>query len=215
MQNTPIRVVFLDKMGMDVTVVNAARVSFDTHHDEFINGTDDKLLDFLAREDHWSPFAHCFLQFRIRAPLFVARQLVKHQIGLAWNEVSRRYVVKPPEFYFPEEWRGKPANAKQGSSDEVIDIDPKVVMDHAQSDVDMYRFLLDKGVAPEQARMVLPVNMMTEWWWSGSLMAFARVCNQRMKPNAQKETARVAYCIDQSATHAFPFAWDALRKPRE
>ena len=156
------------------------------------------------------------MQFHIKAPVFVARQLVKHQVGLVWNEVSRRYVDEEAEFYEPEEWRGRPENSKQGSSDEVIDINPhNFEVNHYQrallSAKDTYEQLLEEGVSPEQARMVLPQSMMTEWYWSGTLYAFARVCNLRCKPDAQKETQYVGWGIDEYAAELFPASWQALR----
>ena len=119
-----------DKMGSDLTVVNAARVSFKNKHRTFEQDKDEKLIKYLAKHRHWSPFAHCTMQFHIVAPVFVARQLVKHQVGLSWNEVSRRYVDTEVEFYVPKEWRAKADNVKQGSSDEEVDINPhKFVID--------------------------------------------------------------------------------------
>jgi len=152
----------------------------------------------------------------IKAPVFVARQLVKHQVGLVWNEVSRRYVDDEVEFYEPEDWRGAPQNSKQGSSSEKIDINPSKMMvdDYEQvlsSAKWAYEELLRKGVCPEQARMVLPQSMMTEWYWSGTLMAFARVCNLRCKPDTQLETQVVADQIDEIGKVYFPVSWKALR----
>ena len=161
-----IQVALIDKMGSDLTVVNAARVSFANKHEELNVKKDSRLISFLAKHGHWSPFAHCSMQFHIRAPIFVARQLVKHQVGLSWNEVSRRYVDVEVEFYEPKVWRGKADDKKQGSSDEEIDINPHsaIVNDYQQvmrSAKWTYEELLRKGVAPEQARMVLPQSMMT------------------------------------------------------
>ena len=110
-----------DRMGSDLTVVNAARVSFATKHEEFKEEQDERLIRYLAKHGHWSPFAHCSLQYHVRAPIFVARQLVKHQVGLSWNEVSRRYVDIEPEFYRVDKWRKKADDKKQGSSDEYVD----------------------------------------------------------------------------------------------
>ena len=177
-------VTLVDHMGSDLTVVNAARVSFAKVHEEFDEKNDSKLIRYLAKHDHWSPFGHSSLQFHIKAPVFVARQLVKHQVGLTWNEVSRRYVDMEPEFYTPDVWRGVAENKKQGSSEEEIDINPHGrVVDEYQTVLRSakwtYEHLLDLGVCPEQARMVLPQSMMTEWYWSGTLYAFARVCNLR------------------------------------
>jgi len=215
-----IEVRLIDKMGSDLTVVNAARVSFANKHEEFNDKKDAKLISFLAKHGHWSPFAHCTMQFHIRAPIFVARQMVKHQVGLSWNEVSRRYVDSDVEFYEPEVWRGKADDKKQGSSDDEIDINPKnnIVNDYQQvmsSAKWTYEELLRKGVAPEQARMVLPQSMMTEWYWSGTLYAFARVCYLRLHETAQEETRTVANFISQYARKEFPVCWKALMEEHE
>ena len=188
----------IDKMGTDLSVVNAARVSFSkksqwARHVPHLgkegydlSEKDEKLIKYLAKWGHWSPFAHAFLSFRIKAPIFVARQLVKHQVGLSWNEVSRRYVDDQPEFYIPFMWRKRPDKSiKQGSSDEEIEYDIMHLINVAK---ETYNDMLEDGIAPEMARMVLPQCMHTEWIWSGSVYAFSRVCNQRNKSNAQVET---------------------------
>jgi thymidylate synthase (FAD) len=205
----------IDWMGSDLSVVNAARVSFANQHSELDEKSDSRLISFLAKHGHWSPFAHSSMQFRIKAPVFVARQLVKHQVGLSWNEISRRYVDFEVEFYEPEVWRGKAADKKQGSSDEEIDINPHngMVNDYqlaTQQAKWTYEELLRKGVCPEQARMVLPQSMITEWYWSGTLYAFARVCNLRCKPDAQQETREIANMIDKECGKLFPISWNAL-----
>ena len=206
-------VTLIDKMGTDLSVVNAARVSY-SKTKKTLEASDEKLIKYLAEHEHWSPFAHASLQFRIKAPIFVARQLVKHQVGLVWNEVSRRYVDDAPELYQPDSWRGRPQNSKQGSDGEVeldqtIEHNMETTM---QNCLILYNALLQKGVAPEQARMVLPQSMMTEWYWSGTLYAFARVCNLRCKPDTQQETQEVANEIDRLAKEAFPRSWKYLRK---
>ena len=206
-------ITLIDKMGTDLSVVNAARVSYSKTKDMF-DQKDEKLIKYLAEHEHWSPFAHASMQFRIKAPIFVARQLVKHQVGLVWNEVSRRYVDFPPELYRPDAWRGRPVNSKQGSDGEVelgqtIDHNLETTM---ESCLILYNTMIQKGVAPEQARMVLPQSMMTEWYWSGTVYAFARVCNLRCKPDTQKETQYVANVIDKLADEAFPYCWKYLRK---
>ena len=208
------KVTLVDKMGTDLSVVNAARVSYAKTKDSFDVVKDEKLIKYLAEHEHWSPFAHASLQFRIKAPIFVARQLVKHQVGLVWNEVSRRYVDDAPELYRPDSWRGRPQNSKQGSEGEVkldqtINYNMETTM---ESCLILYNSLLQKGVAPEQARMVLPQSMMTEWYWSGTLYAFARVCNLRCKPDTQRETQEVANEIDRLTNEAFPRSWKHLRK---
>ncbi len=202
----------IDTMGTDLTVVNAARVSYSKTKDAFDVVKDEKLIKYLAEHNHWSPFAHASLQFRIKAPIFVARQLVKHQVGLAWNEVSRRYVDFPPELYKPETWRGRPKNSKQGSDGEIkLDQTIEYSMESAmESCLITYNTLLEKGVAPEQARMVLPQSMMTEWYWSGTLYAFSRICNLRCKPDTQKETRDVADEINKLCDSKFPRSWKAL-----
>ena len=207
------KVEVVDSMGTDLTVVNAARVSFDKHHEEFTSG-DEKLIAYLARHGHWTPFGHPQLQFRISAPIFVARQLVKHQVGLVWNEVSRRYVDTQPVFYTTTQWRSKAKDKKQGSGNELVQLEGE---DYAQIERvllaanDVYSRLLHKGVAPEQARIVLPQSMYTEWYWSGTLYAFARVCNLRCKDDVQKETQNVGWDIDKCARKLFPASWPALR----
>ena len=207
------KVELIDKMGTDLSVVNAARVSY-AKTKEVFDDKDEKLIKYLAEHEHWSPFAHANLQFRIKAPVFVARQLVKHQVGLVWNEVSRRYVDDKPELFHPESWRGRPMNSKQGSSGDLeLDTITKHRYETAMEEcINVYNSLLQKNVAPEQARMVLPQSMMTEWYWSGTVYAFARVCNLRCKPDTQKETQDVANEIERLAKDAFPHSWKYLRK---
>ena len=209
-------------MGSDLSVVNAARVSFakeselewvekensPTMYEQTLSDKDKKLIGYLAKHDHWSPFAHASLQFRIKAPIFVARQLVKHQVGLVWNEVSRRYVDDEPEFYIPSEWRLKAEDKKQGSTDETIEYNIQGAIEFVTQ---TYKNLLSVDVAPEMARMVLPQNLYTEWYWSGTLMAFARICNLRCKPDTQLETQQIAQQIDMLAKEKFPVTWSALR----
>ena len=207
-------VTLIDYMGSDLTVVNAARVSFGKRKGkaEFDN-SDKKLINYLARHNHWSPFGHCSIQFYIKAPVFVARQLVKHQVGLTWNEISRRYVDTEPEFFEPDVWRGAADDKKQGSSDETINISShskRVYLQVLKSAKWTYEDLLKQGVCPEQARMVLPQSMITEWYWSGTLYAFARVCNLRCKPDAQQETREIANMIDKECGKLFPISWGAL-----
>ena len=197
----------IDKMGSDLTVVNAARVSFGKNKEVF-EASDEKLISFLAKHNHWSPFAHCSLQFRIKAPIFVARQLVKHQVGLSWNEISRRYVDYEPEYYMPTNWRLRAEDKKQGSSNETIEYDIANTIKNANT---TYNDMLAKGIAPELARMVLPQNMMTEWYWSGTLYAFARVCELRCAEDTQEETRTIADSIDQLCNEEFPYSWKYLR----
>ena len=191
--------ILVDSMGNDLTVVNAARVSFNSHSD-LLNTKDEGLITFLAKHGHWSPFAHVILQFRMKAPIFVARQLVKHQVGLTWNEVSRRYVDTDIEFYEPKVWRKAAENVKQGSSDESSGWGPcfKGHMTSQQLALAEYFDAIDSGVCMEQARMLLPQSMMTEWYWTGSLVAFARIVKQRTHSTAQLETQEVAFLIKKA-----------------
>jgi thymidylate synthase (FAD) len=218
----------IDNMGSDLSVVNAARVSFDKGSDwnywnddgkvkKYMKPKDVKLIEYLAKNKHWSPFSHPQIQFRIKAPIFVARQLGKHQVGLAWNEISRRYVDTTPEFFFPEVWRKYSEDKKQGSSNEIIDINPKNQMvDPYESSVKTalwtYNYLLEKGVCPEQARMVLPQAAYTQWFWTGSLYAFSRICNLRMAKDSQEETREIAKGIDKHCKKLYPVSWEALRR---
>jgi len=202
-----LKVELIDKMGSDLTVVNAARVSFGKNKEVF-EASDERLISFLARHNHWSPFAHCSVQFRIKAPIFVARQLVKHQVGLSWNEISRRYVDYEPEYYIPKNWRLRAEDKKQGSSNETVEYDIANTIKIANT---TYNDMLAKGIAPELARMVLPQNMMTEWYWTGSLYAFARVCDLRCAEDTQEETRIVADAIDQFCNEEFPYSWKYLR----
>ena len=190
----------VEKMGSDLSVVNAARVSFAKRKKEF-DEKDERLIKYLAEHEHWSPFGHATLQFLIKAPVFVARQLVKHQVGLVWNEVSRIYVDDEPTFYMPFIWRGAPTDKKQGSSDEEIEFDISLHMENSKS---TYNQMIEEGIAPEMARMILPQNMMTEWYWTGSLYAFARVCNLRNKEDAQSETRMVTHQISRHVKDHFP-----------
>ena len=206
-------VTLLDWMGDDLTVVNAARVSFNkTSHD--FSDKDEKLINYLAKHGHWSPFAHVMIQTRWKAPIFVARQLVKHQVGLTWNEVSRRYVSNPPELYWPHKWRKAADNVKQGSSEEEYTDDSGllgVTQFDCQLLVDRYNQLVKDGLCPEQARMLLPQNMYTEWYWSGSLMAWARVYKQRTDPHAQAETRELVLTLDTICGSVAPVSWEALK----
>jgi len=202
----------MDSMGSDLTVANAARVSFAKHKEE-LDVSDEKLIKFLAEHGHWSPFSHVFIQFKIDAPIFVARQLQKHQVGLAWNEVSRRYVDSEPEFYSPDEWRRRATDKKQGSMSEPVPSQKVVNSIKKEYDtvaLDCYNRLLKLKVCPEQARMLLPQDMMTSWYWSGSLYAFSRVCNLRLKEDAQAETREVAQSISNHCAIEFPISWKHL-----
>ena len=222
-----IKTTYIAHMGNDLTVANAARVSFgktsemedDPWGPPKLKAKDDKLIRYLAKHKHISPFGHCFASFHVKAPIFVARQLVKHKF-LRWNEISRRYVDDEPEFYAPDVWRGRSADKKQGSSDETVEFLQRAVglaqkvddatSKHKLQSLTLYHDMINQGVAPEQARMVLPQSTMTEWYWSGSLDAFADMCNLRCKPDTQAETREVARQIDHKMIELFPVSWDAL-----
>ena len=204
-------VTLIDYMGTDLTVVNSARVSFGKKKDKF-EPKDKKLITYLAKHGHWTPFGHVSLQFHIIAPVFVARQLVKHQVGLVWNEVSRRYVDTKPEIYTPKSWRRYAEDKKQGSSDEIAWKRWTEYESLVKTCVGAYERMMANGICPEQARMILPQSMMTEWYWSGTLMAFARVCNLRCKPDAQLETRMITDQIDELSSVVAPISWKELRK---
>jgi len=222
-----IEVTLIDSMGSCLSVVNAARVSFGKKsewdggsHPDFdpvkrLSERDIKLIKYLAKHKHISPFGHAFASFHIKAPIFVARQLVKHKF-LRWNEISRRYVDEEPEFYVPDVWRGRSADKKQGSDGVSLwnhgmgtgyrDSEYEV-MDSIRS---LYLDMIDIGVAPEQARMVLPQSTMTEWYWSGSLDAFADMCRLRCKPDTQYESRLVADQVSTIMQGLYPVSWSAL-----
>lgn len=213
-----IKATYIDHMGSDLSVVNAARVSFGKKHDIFVANKDTGLVKYLAKHKHLSPFGHAFASFHVKAPIFVARQLVKHKF-LRWNEISRRYVDDEPEFYEPDVWRGRSEDKKQGSDDTVsIDVawyDRDDGYNSWPEDscfiaLEAYQKMLELGVAPEQARMVLPQSTMTEWYWSGSLDAFADMCRLRCASDTQYETRVVADQINTEMFKLFPVSWDAL-----
>lgn len=247
-----ISVEYIDHLGTDLSVVNAARVSFDkgsdwvqrpydpdkdnlTLLDEeipaqyqpyencpvfyddkgrelsgfMLSRKDEKLISYLARHNHKSPFNHAFASFRCKAPIFCARQLVKHEY-MPWNETSRRYVDSEPEFYTPDTWRKKADNVKQGSSDEVWGLWCALDDEYNAECLRRYKILIDTGCCAEQARMVLPQSMMTEWIWSGSLFAIAKMCKLRLDPHTQYETRLVAQPIADKMSELYPVSWKAL-----
>lgn len=279
------KVNYINHMGDDLQIVNAARVSFGKKSEwevvteqiapnvfeatQHLSKADQGLISFLARgctsgdweellktiesssvranwggeneeqcslcrdelegyvnyvrkmPDHWTPFGHTAITLHIKAPIFVARQLGKHQVGFVWNEVSRRYVTDQPEFYVPDTWRKAAENVKQGSSEEevtMIDfgyekLDPREeYIQWTHQAIDEYSFLIQSGVCPEQARMVLPQSMYTEWYWTGNLYGFANVYNQRTDPHAQKEVRDVAHQIGEIIEPLFPYSWKELTK---
>ena len=210
-----IEVTFVDSMGSDLSVVNAARVSFGKKSEWNPNfrdepplyERDEKLIHYLAKHKHISPFGHAFASFHVKAPIFVARQLVKHKF-LRWNEISRRYVDDEPEFYVPDVWRGKSADKKQGSDGVAQTFVSD--WDTYNHPLKIYKDLLKDGVAPEQARMVLPQSTMTEFYWSGSLDAFADMCRLRCKPDTQYESRLVADQVSTIMQGLYPVSWSAL-----
>ena len=210
------QVTLINSMGSDETVVDAARVSFAKKADNYTEAQNEKLIQYLARHNHWTPFGHAQATFHIEAPVFVARQLVKHQVGLVWNEVSRRYVDDSPRFFSPSSWRPRSEDKKQGSDKHDIIADMRQAWKIYESAIHniskTYGILLEMGVAPEQARMVLPQSMMTEWYWTGSLAAWSRVCRLRISDDAQAETERIAQDISREMRQLFPVSWAALEE---
>ena len=206
------KVELLEVFGSDLTVVNAARVSLGKHVDEFTE-RDAKLCKYLADHDHISPFFHPQARFRLKMPIWMAREWFRHTIGFARNEVSRRYVDDPPTFHIPEFVRGRAANKKQGSLDDAhqdSDLMISVMKESTQRSFEYYTSLIKSGVPPEQARMVLPQNMMTEFIETGSLAAYARLCKLRMGPDAQKEIQEVARVVSNALGEKFPATWKVL-----
>ena len=209
------KVELLNYMGEDTTVVNAARVSMAKWHEEFDGEKDAKLIAYLANNEHWTPFAHPQICLRITTPIFVARQWFKSTVGLTRNETSRRYVDAPPEMYLPDLWHKRPDKSiKQGAGSALDDEINEDVKDIAQTAynaaVDAYDALLAKGIAPEEARMVLPQGMMTTWIETGSLAAYCRIAKQRLDPHAQRATREVAEQVAVIVSQLFPVSWSAL-----
>lgn len=215
-----IEVTYVDHMGSDDSVCDAARVSHHKAAENFGARQNARLIAFLAREGHWTPFSHPQITVRVKAPVFVARQCFKSKVGFTENEISRRYVDEPPEFFMPDRWRGRALEKRQGSSDvEVFSValadgeitSPVLLVE------DVYRYareaydaLIKGGLSPELARTVLPQGMLTEWVWTGSLAAFARFCGLRQAHDAQAETAEVAWQCADIIGRRFPVSWAAL-----
>ena len=205
-------VVYVDHMGDDNSVVNAARVSFNKEAAHFTPEQNAKLIRYLATHGHWTPFAHAVLTLRFTAPIAIHAQCVKHQIGFAMNTVSRRYVSDRPELLTPE-FRIKPdGSIKQGSGDShmnnaVWQAIYKRTCEHA---IDVYEDMIAEGVAPEQARFILPQGVYTEWVWTGSLQAWSRFYNQRINPHAQKEIQDLASQVSDTMYTLFPVSWAAI-----
>ena len=206
MKTSEITVELIGHYGSDWDVCNAARVSFHKNADEYCRADNEKLIRYLAKHGHLSPFNHAFLSFRVKAPIFVARQLVKHKF-LPWNEVSRRYVDDEPEFYCPKDLRLRAENVKQGSSE---DTEPAWFIEGcAEYALNFYQLMIEGGIAPEEARMVLPLNTMTEWVWSGTLGAWLDMLKLRLDPHTQMETQQVAHLIYGYVAQFFPISTEA------
>lgn len=206
MKTSEISVELIGHFGNDDTVANAARVSFAKEAANYTPEQNAKLIKYLANHGHLSPFNHAFLSFRVKAPIFVARQLVKHKF-LPWNEVSRRYVDDEPEFYCPTDLRLRAENVKQGSSDETIETGS--IRWNSSEALALYQELLNDDVCPEQARMVLPQNVMTEWVWSGTLGAWLDMLKLRLDGHTQAETRHVAELIHGFCHVLFPSSSEA------
>lgn len=211
---TQMKVEHIDHMGNDDSVVNAARVSFAKQADQYTDDQNARLIKYLARHNHWTPFAHAFVTLRFKAPIAIHAQCVKHQIGFAMNTVSRRYVSDEPELFIPEFRLAPEGSIKQGSGD-VLDKISQVEVQrsykaHCDNMINLYNSLIVKGIAPEQARFVLPQGVMTEWVWSGSLQAWARFYNQRSDSHAQQEIQFLAHEVDKIVGALFPVSWEAL-----
>jgi len=223
----------IDHMGDDLSVVDSARVSFDKQVnydvDEYeeieyghtltqipiVRPEDEKLIRYLARHNHWTPFGHNSITMKFKAPVFVARQLVKHQTGGVWNEVSRRYVDSVPTFYRPDGWRLRADNLKQGSQEKCLEGVPDreqydIYNEYVEIALDLYQHMLKQKIAPEQARLVLPVSHNTEWYWTGSVAFWSRVCKLRLDSHSQYETRLVAQEIDKHLKKLFPVSWKYL-----
>ena len=211
----------IDHMGTDHTICCAARVSFDSistlETDGSLSVKDQKLIEYLAKHNHWTPFGHPQITLRIKAPISIRTQLFKHKVGFTENEISRRYVTHAPEVYFPM-WRTKPINGAKQGSDEFLEINSTHNLCSTTYEFavklafDAYETLLNNGVAPEQARFVLPQGTYTEWYWTGSLAAYARVYKLRSDPHAQYEVREYAKAISDVISPLFPVSWGVLTK---
>jgi len=208
------RVELLDTFGDDLTVVNAARVSYNKESTE-LTSKDEKLIKFLAEHNHVTPFFHPQIRMRLKMPIFVAREWYRHQIGFARNEVSRRYVDYEPEMYCPELVRERDVKLKQGSkagavTDNALAV--AMIKNANESAAELYQELLDMGVAPEVARTVLPQGMYTEFIETGSLAAYGRLCKLRLDPSAQWEIRQYAEAVSTLLREKFPVSWSALNQ---
>lgn len=206
------KVELIDSAGGDLSVVNSARVSFNKESKE-MTGTDERLINYLAKHRHDTPFRHNFIQLRCSVPLFLARQLMKHQAGLTWNEESRRYIDYAPDFYMPDGWRKRPDKSIKQGSEGRHHFSPRISREYemfVKKATEFYEDLLDEGVAPEMARMVLPQSMMVNFIWSGNLLAFYHVWNLRSGAGAQEEAKEFAELLREAIEPEFPVSWAAL-----
>ena len=213
----------ISSLGDDLTVCNAARVSFDNESmwardirvtgEKELSSGDKKLIKYLASHEHFTPFTHCMITMREEVPIFVARQRFKHTIGFSYNEVSRRYVDSDPLFFHPTLWRKKAENKKQGSEEDGIpsqNIINKSYDTFLIASKELYDNMLGMQVAPEQARMVLPQSMYTSYYVTGSLAAFARAYKLRIEEHAQKEIRDLAKMWDMICSDIYPVSWKEL-----
>ncbi len=213
-----IKTELISHMGNDLTVVNSARVSFNKEsqlEDGNLSGKDTKLIGYLAKHNHITPFTHPQITLRESIPIFVARQRFKHVVGFTYNEVSRRYVDDAPEFYVPDVWRNRPdGSIKQGSGDEseYSEHHSAGYAIHCAASLALYQEMIRDGIAPEQARMVLPQSMITSYYVTGSLAAFARAYKQRIDTHAQVEIQELAKQWDNIIAPLFPVSWGALTR---
>lgn len=208
------QVELVDHHGSDLLVVNAARTSFAKESKEF-DAKDAKLINFLAREKHVLPFRHPQITLRCKAPIFLARQLGKHQVGLSWSEESRRYIDSEPEFFWPDKWRKRAENVKQGSSDEEVDnaeMWMAAAQEHKNNIVAFYNAAIAADMAPELARMILPQNMYVNWVWTGSLLSFFEMYKLRSEAHAQKEARDFAEQVRDVIAPLYPVSWSALEE---
>lgn len=225
---------YIDHMGNDLMVVNSARVSFSKESEwgpdtdglsfneidqldfdqQILKQQDQKLISYLAKHNHWTPFSHPQITLRETVPIFVARQRFKHMVGFTYNEVSRRYVDDEPKFYVPKVWRSRPeGSVKQGSGSKSVPVNRDFPPEHLfEFCKDYYLKMIEAGVAPEQARMVLPQSMYTSYYVTGSLAAFARAYVQRIDSHAQKEIQELAKQWGEIIQPLFPVSWNALVK---
>lgn len=215
------KVEYIDHLGSDLTIVNCARVSFDKFHEEFTEG-DEKLIKYLAKHNHFTPFAHPQICLRVTVPIFVDRQIIRHTVGCVRNEVSRRYVDTDPEFYITDKFGMRAENKKQGAKDDEFvttlewghDATPveEFLKDRNETALEDYKWLIENNVAPEDARMVLPLNMYTSYWLTGSLFYYHHMHNLRSKPEAQRQTRQAVELMAEIIEPLFPYSWTALKE---